>query len=107
MFAGALQDVTESRVAEEAPDRTRSELAHVARVTPLSTLTASIAHEVSQPLSDIITNASTCLRMLDADPPNVEGACETVRRIIRDGNRVSDVIMRLRALFSKIGRAHV
>jgi signal transduction histidine kinase len=64
-------------------------------------LTASIAHEVNQPLSGIITNASTCLRMLAADPPNIDGACETARRTIRDANRASDVITRLRALFGK------
>ena len=64
-------------------------------------MTASIAHEVNQPLSGIITNASTCLRMLAADPPNVDGARETARRTIRDGNRASDVIARVRALFSK------
>jgi signal transduction histidine kinase len=73
----------------------------VARVTSLGVLTASIAHEVNQPLSGILTNASTCLRMLAADPPNVEGARETARRTIRDGNRASDVVTRLRALFSK------
>lgn len=101
VFIGALQDVTERRVAEEALNRARSELAHVARLTTLSTLTASIAHEVNQPLSGIITNAGTCLRMLDADPPNVDGARETARRTIRDGNRASEVIKRLRALFSK------
>ena len=101
MFVGALQDVTESMVAEEALNRARSELAHVARVTTLSTLTASIAHEVNQPLSGIITNAGTCLRMLDADPPNVDGARETARRTIRDGNRASEVVTRLRALFTK------
>jgi PAS domain S-box-containing protein len=101
MFVGALQDVTETMVAEEALNRARAELAHVARVTTLSTLTASIAHEVNQPLSGIITNACTCLRMLDADPPNVDGARETARRTIRDGNRASDVVTRLRALFSK------
>jgi PAS domain S-box-containing protein len=101
LFIGAIQDVTASMAAEEALNRARSELAHVARVTAVSALTASIAHEVNQPLSGIITNASTCLRMLDADPPNVEGARETVRRTIRDGNRASDVITRLRALFSK------
>ena len=67
----------------------------------LGALTASIAHEVNQPLSGIITNAGTCLRMLAADPPNVEGARETARRTIRDGNRAADVITRLRALFSK------
>jgi signal transduction histidine kinase len=64
-------------------------------------LTASIAHEVNQQLSGIVTNASTCLRMLSADPPNVDGARETVRRTIRDGNRASDVITRLRTLYSK------
>ena len=95
------EDVTERRLAEEALNETRSELAHMARVTTLSTLTASIAHEVNQPLSGIVTNASTCLRMLDANPPNLEGARETARRTIRDGNRASEVIARLRALFSK------
>jgi PAS domain S-box-containing protein len=101
MFVGALQDVTESMAAEEALNRARSELAHVARVTSLSTLTGSIAHEVNQPLSGIITNAGTCLRMLDANPPNVDGARETARRTIRDGNRASEIVTRLRALFTK------
>ena len=64
-------------------------------------LTASIAHEVNQPLSGIITNASTCLRMLNSDPPNIDGAQETARRTIRDGNRAAEVITRLRTLFSK------
>ena len=100
-YIGAVQDVTQRRLSEEALGKARSELAHVARVTSLGALTASIAHEVNQPLSGIITNASTCLRMLAADPPNVEGARETARRTIRDGNRASEVITRLRALFSK------
>ncbi len=100
-YIGAVQDVTERRLSEEALGKVRSELAHMARVTTLGALTASIAHEVNQPLSGIITNASTCLRMLAADPPNVDGARETARRTIRDGNRASDVITRLRALFSK------
>jgi PAS domain S-box-containing protein len=101
VYIGAAQDVTQRRRSEEALAKARSELAHVARVTSLGVLTASIAHEVNQPLSGIITNASTCLRMLAADPPNVDGARETARRTIRDGNRASDVITRLRALFSK------
>jgi PAS domain S-box-containing protein len=100
-YIGAVQDVTQRRLSEEALGTVRSELARVARVTSLGALTASIAHEVNQPLSGIITNASTCLRMLAADPPNVDGARETARRTIRDGNRASDVIARLRALFSK------
>ena len=72
-YIGAVQDVTERRLSEEALGRVRSELAHVARVTSLGALTASIAHEVNQPLSGIITNASTCLRMLAADPPECRG----------------------------------
>jgi PAS domain S-box-containing protein len=100
-YIGAVQDVTKRRLLEEALGEVRSELAHVARVASLGALTASIAHEVNQPLSGIITNASTCLRMLAADSPNVEGARETARRTIRDGNRASDVITRLRRLFSK------
>ena len=100
-YIAAVQDVTARRLSEEARDKARSELAHVARVTSLGTLTASIAHELNQPLSGIITNASTCVRMLDADPPDVDGARATARRTIRDGNRASDVITRLRALFSK------
>jgi PAS domain S-box-containing protein len=101
LFIGAFQDITESKVAEAALDKARSELAHVARITSLNALTASIAHEINQPLASLITNASVCLRRLDADPPNVAGARETALRTIRDGNRASDVITRLRALFSK------
>ena len=100
-YIGAVQDVTERRASEEALSKARSDLAHVSRVTSLGAMTASIAHEVNQPLSGIVTNASTCLRMLAADPPNVDGARETARRTIRDGNRMSEVIIRLRALFSK------
>ncbi|MGA9670389.1 MAG: ATP-binding protein [Terracidiphilus sp.] len=100
-YIGAIRDVTERRIAEETLSELRSQLAHMARVTSLGALTASIAHEVSQPLSGIITNASTCLRMLDADPPNLDGALETARRTIRDGKRASEVIVRLRLLFSK------
>jgi PAS domain S-box-containing protein len=100
-FLGAIQDVTQGRLAEAALDKVRSELAHVTRVMSFGALTASIAHEVNQPLAGIVTNASTCLRMLAAEPPNIEGARETARRTIRDGNRAADVIARLRALFSK------
>jgi len=100
-YMASVQDVTARSLAEEARDKAQSELANVARVMSLGALTASIAHEVNQPLSGIITNASTCLRMLAADPPQLEGARETARRTIRDGNRMSEVIARLRALFRK------
>jgi len=101
MFIGALQDITENKLAEEALDRARSELAHAARITTLNALTASMAHEINQPLASLVTNASISFRRLNADPPNVDGARETLQRTIRDANRVSDVITRLRTLFSK------
>ena len=88
-------------MAQRGSRKGRAELAYVSRATSLGALTASIAHEVNQPLSGIVTNAGTCLRMLDAAPPDIDGARETARRTIRDGNRASDVITRLRALFSK------
>jgi signal transduction histidine kinase len=104
-YIGAIQDVTEYRLSEATLSRVRSELAHVSRVSTLGNLSASIAHELNQPLSGVIMNASTCLRRLAADPPNVEGAVEIVRRVIRDANRASEVINRLRALFGKKEKA--
>jgi PAS domain S-box-containing protein len=98
---GINTDIDDRKRAEEELRNAQSELARVVRVTTMGQLTASIAHEVNQPLSGIITNAGTCLRMLDANPPNLEGARETVRRTIRDGNRAADVITRLRTLYSK------
>jgi len=98
---GAVQDITERRLSDDALGKVRSELARVARVTSLGALTASITHEIKQPLSSIILNAGTCLRMLSTNPPNVDGARETVQRIIRDGKRASDVMTRLRSLFAK------
>ena len=98
---GVNTDIEDRKRAEERIRNTQSELAHMTRVMTMGALTASIAHEVNQPLAGIITNAGTCLRMLAADPPNIDGARETARRTIRDGNRAADVITRLRALFSK------
>jgi PAS domain S-box-containing protein len=100
-YIAAIQDVTARRLSEEARDKAQSELAHVARVMSLGTLAAAIAHEINQPLSGIVTNASTCQRMLTARPPNIDGALETARRTIRDANRASEVITRLRALFNR------
>jgi PAS domain S-box-containing protein len=97
---GTVVDMHDWRQAQEELRHTQEKLAYMMRVTTMGELTASIAHEVNQPLSGIITNAGTCLRMLAADPPDVAGACETARRTIRDANRASDVIVRLRALFT-------
>ena len=106
VFIGAVQDVTTSTVAANALNVARSELARVSRAMTLGQLTASIAHEVNQPLSGIITNASTCLRMLSGDPPNLDGARATAQRTLRDGNRASEVIQRLRAMFERKTAGH-
>jgi PAS domain S-box-containing protein len=98
---GTVVDMHDWKQAQEELRNTQAELAHVTRVMTVGALTASIAHEVNQPLAGIITNANTCLRMLAADPPNLVGARETLRRTIRDGNRASDVVARLRSLLSK------
>lgn len=100
-YIAAIQDVTARRLSEEARDKARSELAHVARVLSLGTLAASIAHEINQPLSGIVMNATTCQRMLATVPLDIDGALKTAHRTIRDANRASEVITRLRALFSR------
>ena len=104
---GVARDITDRKRAEaqlRESERnlrdTQEKLAQMMRVITIGELTASIAHEVNQPLSGIMTNAGTCLRMLAADPPDLAGASETARRTIRDANRASEVIVRLRALFS-------
>ena len=100
-YIGTVRDETQRREIEERLRETRFELTYLARVMSLGALAASIAHEIKQPLSGIITNASTCLRMLAGDIPDIAGARDTARRTLRDGNRASDVITRLRALFAK------
>jgi PAS domain S-box-containing protein len=100
VFMGALQDITARKLAESDLNYARAELIRVARVTALSAVTASIAHEVNQPLAGIITNASTCLRLLAMCPPNLDAAKATAERTIRDGNRAAEVIKRLRALYA-------
>jgi PAS domain S-box-containing protein len=100
-YVGSIQDVTERRRFDEALADVRSELAYMTRIASLGVLTASIAHEVNQPLTGIIANCSACQHLLATDPPDVEGALVTVRRSIRDSHRASDVIKRLRALFAR------
>jgi len=100
---GLLTDIDDQRRAEDALRNREQELSSAMQVATIAQLSASIAHEINQPLSGILTNASTSLRMLGAEPPNIEGALETARRTIRDANRASDVITRLRALFARKG----
>ncbi|HEX9273017.1 MAG TPA: ATP-binding protein [Candidatus Binatia bacterium] len=106
-FVGTVMDVTERKRAEEALREAQAELAHVTRVTILGELAASIAHEINQPLAAVITNGSACLRWLAGATPNLDEAREAVGRIIRDGNRASDVIGRIRALVKKSGTEQV
>jgi C4-dicarboxylate-specific signal transduction histidine kinase len=111
-FATVVVDITEHKRAEEelrhkeiSLREAQSELAHVGRVTMMGELAASIAHEVSQPLAGIVTNANASLRWLGAESPNLEEARESIRRIIRDGNRSADVVSRMRTLFKKASTA--
>jgi PAS domain S-box-containing protein len=101
LFIGALQDVTESVAAEEALNRARSELTHATRVTTMGELTASIAHEVKQPIAAAVTSAQTALRWLEAQPPELGEVREALSRIVRAGKRAGDVIGRIRALVTK------
>jgi two-component system, LuxR family, sensor kinase FixL len=94
-------DVTERKLAEEALHKAQSEVAHVTRVATLGEMTASIAHEVNQPLAAVVTNANACLRWLARETPNLAEARDAVSRIIKEGNRASDVIGRIRALVKK------
>src|SRR5205807_78490 len=91
----------ERKRTEEALRKAQGELAHVTRVMTMGELTASIAHEVNQPLSAIVTNSNACLRWLAGNSPTLDEAREAARRIIRDGNRASEVINRIRALVRK------
>lgn len=94
-------DLSEQKRAEEALQRAQTELAHVTRVTTLGELTASIAHEINQPLAAMVTNANASLRWLAGDLPNLAEAREAIRRVIRDGKRGGEIIGRISALAKK------
>jgi len=100
---GTHVDVTERKRAEEALRQAQAALAHVTRLTTMGEMTASIAHEINQPLSGIVSNGSACLRWLAGNPPNLEEARDAARRIVRDGKRAGEVIARIRALAKKGG----
>jgi PAS domain S-box-containing protein len=94
------RDITELRDAQQKLQAARRELAEVTRRTTLAAMTAAIAHEIKQPLAAIVTNANAGLRWLAAMPPRLDQACDTFRHIAADGNRASDVIQSVRAMFS-------
>jgi len=103
----AARELEEARVnlvqsrAEQALRRAQAELAHVARGVALGELTASIAHEVNQPLAALVNSGSACLNWLASQPPNIEKARKSVDRIIKNGRRAGDIIHRVRALATK------
>src|SRR5467141_74580 len=98
----ALQtESLERKHAEEARRAAQADLAHVSRVTTMGELTASLAHEVNQPIGAAVTNANTCLRWLTRDHPDVEEARAAAMRIVKDGTRAGEIISRIRLLFKK------
>jgi PAS domain S-box-containing protein len=100
-FVGSSTDITEGKRAEESLRQAQADLARVNRVNTLGELTASLAHEVNQPIAAAVTNANTCLRWLTRDHPDVEEARAAAMRIVRDGTRAAEIIKRIRLLFKK------
>jgi len=101
---GTHVDVTERKRAEEERERLRileADLARINRVTTMGELTASLAHEINQPIAATVMNADTCLQWLAAKSPNIEEAREAAKRIVKDSHRAAEIISRLRSLFKK------
>jgi PAS domain S-box-containing protein len=96
------RDLTEHMLASEALHEMQTELAHVNRVTTMGQLTASIAHEVNQPIAATVTNAGAALNWLRNEPPNLEEVRTALDRIIKNGMRAGDVVSRIRGLFKKL-----
>jgi PAS domain S-box-containing protein len=94
-------DIEDRKRAEEGLRKAQADLAHANRVTTMGELSASLAHEINQPISGAITNASTCLRRLDREQPDLEGARAAASLIIRDANRAAEIINRIRLFFRK------
>jgi C4-dicarboxylate-specific signal transduction histidine kinase len=100
-FVGAVRDVTERMRADDALRQAQGDLARINRVTTMGELSASLAHEVSQPISGAMTNASVCLRTLGSDKPDLDLARTAVARIVRDAKRAAEIIARIRLQFEK------
>jgi PAS domain S-box-containing protein len=103
-FVGTVMDVTERRQAEKERERLRqvqADLAHINRATTMGELTASLAHEINQPIAAAMTDARTCLRWLAREQPDIAEARETAARMVKAITRASDIISRLRQLFKK------
>jgi PAS domain S-box-containing protein len=100
-FVGALTDITERKQAEEALRQAQADLAHVSRVTTMGELTASLAHEVNQPITAAVTDANACVRWLTRDSPDVDEARAAASRIVQDAMRAAEIVSRIRLFFKK------
>ena len=101
-FVGSSTDITERRQAEEALRQAQADLARISRITTMGELTASLAHEVNQPIAAAVTDANTCLRWLNRDQPDLDEAREAASRIVKDATRAAEIISRTRLLFKKV-----
>jgi PAS domain S-box-containing protein len=101
-FVGSSTDITERRQAEEALRQAQADLARISRITTMGELTASLAHEVNQPIAAAVTDANTCQRWLNRDHPDLEEAREAASRTVKDATRAAEIISRTRLLFKKV-----
>ena len=100
-FVGSSTDITERKQAEEALRQAQTDVARINRITTMGELTASLAHEVKQPIAAAVTDANTCVRWLSRDNPDVEEAREAASRVVKDATRAAEIITRVRQLFKK------
>jgi PAS domain S-box-containing protein len=100
-FVAELLDLTERNRAQQALVEMQAELAHVARMSTMGELAASIAHDINQPLAAVVANGSACLRWLGAKPPNVEEARQAIERVVKEGTRAGEIMSGIRALLKK------
>jgi len=101
LISSAIRDITDRKQAEEGLRQAQADLAHVRRVSSMGELSASLAHEVNQPIAAAVTDANTCLRWLSRDQPDLDEARAAASRMVQDGRRAGEIVKRVRLLFKK------